>query len=172
MAAAAAVPLALFVAGTAISAYSAYEQGQIANQSADLQREQIREQQVQLRIQENQSSIERLKNLRRITAANEVLLGTRNISQGSGTANAIINQSYTDFQADETASKLNFMAKNVSLDTQRQGVELERQSRMMSAGTGFLTNEISLYNAVNLIPSSAAVKSTTPKNPFTINRNT
>lgn len=171
MAQGAVIPIALAAVAVGASVYSAYSQIDTANRAADLQREQIRQQQVQLRLQENQSSIERMKNLRAVLASQEVMLGERNISPASGSVRAIYNQDFVDFEEDDTASKLNYSAKRAALSVQNQGVNLEQQARKTSAVTGFFKDAASVGLAYYGIPSQNLVDKSAPKtNQFNLNR--
>ena len=141
---------------------SAYSQIKLAGQQADLQREQIRQQQVQLRLQQNQDSINRLKNLRSVLATEQVQLGARGIAPNSGSIRAIFQTNFDNFQQDENASKLNFLSKNVALDTQRQAVGLERNARVMSALNGLSKDAMSIGMAAYGMPSGSLVSASQP----------
>lgn len=169
--AAAAVPIALFAVSTGLNAVSAYGQIQTANEAANLQRQQIRQQQVQLRLQENQESIERMKNLQKIVATEIVQLGARNVSAGAGTHMALINQNFIDFEEDNTASKLNYLSKQVGLDVARKSVDMERRARVTNALIGFGKDTVGLGLAMYGMPSSSLVSKSAPsESPFNLNR--
>lgn len=171
MSAAASVPIALVALAGGLNAGSAYGQIQIANQARDLQYQQIRQQQVELRLQENQASIERMKKLRKVLATEQVMAGFRGISPGSGTARAAINTDFQNFEADETADKLNFLSKHVALDKQREQVRLERNARVLGSTFGFLRDSIGLGMNFYGLPSQSLVDLSMPKqNPFNLNR--
>lgn len=167
----AAIPIALLAVGTGLNAASAYGQIDAANRSRDLQLQQIRMQQVQLRLQENQESIERYKNLRKILATEQVQIGARNISPSSGSVRAIVNQNFVDFEEDQTASRLNYLSKQVGLDVQAQGVRNERNARVQQAVLGFGKDTVGLAMSFYGMPSGSLVDRSAPQNsPFNINR--
>lgn len=169
----AAAPIALMAITTGINAYSAYQQVETANKAAELQQRQIRQQQVQLRLQENQQSIARMKNLRQILATEQVQLGSRNISSASGSVRAIYQTNFTEFSQDETASKLNYLGKQTGLDTQGQMVELERGTRVKNAVLGYFQQQLHLGMAMSGMPSGSLVNATSPppgSSPFNLNR--
>lgn len=137
------------------SGVSAYEQINAANQSAALQAKQIREQQVQLRLQQNQSSIERMRKLEAVLATEEVTLGTRNISMGSGTANAMTLNSMKNFYEDENADQLNYGAKQIALSRQRDLVYIQRRAQVFNAVTGFVKEGANTVMSAYGVPSQS-----------------
>lgn len=151
--------LAPILAGASLvnSAFSTYEQIGLANQSAKMQQEEIREQQVQLRLQDNQAAIERIKKSRQILAAEEVNLGFRNISLSAGTGLAFTSQSIAEFQADEHASKLNLAAKQLALSRQSQLIKVQRSANVFNALTSGISNIVSTGLAYAAIPKSNLV---------------
>lgn len=155
------------------SGVSAYSQLQVANKSAAMQNQQIREQQVQLRLEENQASIERLKKLQSVLATEEVMLGTRNISAGSGTSMAIVTQNLSDFYADENADKLNYSAKQLALARQREAVYQARRAQVFSTVTGFVKEGantiISYYGVPSKSLIDASAKGTSAANGINVN---
>jgi len=139
------------------SGVSAYSQIQTANAAAELQQQQIREAQVQNRIQQNQASIERMKNLQKVLATEEVTFGARNISGASGTVRAFTMNNMADFFADENADKLNYGAKQVALGRQRQMVEQQRKAQVFNSYTGFAKEGASTVMAAYGVPSNSLV---------------
>jgi hypothetical protein len=141
------------------SGVSAYSQVQLANQSAEIQSEQIREQQVQLRLAENQSTLERQKKLQQTLATEEVMFGTRHIASGSGTILGIVSQNVHDFTQDENVSALNFGSKKMALAQQKQMVELQRKGQVFGAYTGLLkeasSTALSAAGALGGVPTGA-----------------
>ena len=154
-------PVTLVVAGSAISlvssGVSAYEQIQTANAAAKVQKQQIREQQVQLRLQEGQADVARLKQLQTTLATDEVMLGFRNISLGSGTATALASHNMAEYIADEHADKLNYASKNLALVRSSQLVGLQKNAQVMNAITGFGFQAGSTLLSASLVPSRGAV---------------
>lgn len=149
----------IVVAAAAISlissGVSAYEQISAANSAADMQAKQLREQQVQLRLQENQASIERMRRLEATLATEEVMLGARNISMGSGTANAFTINNMRNFYEDENADKLNFGAKQLALARQRELVYAQRRSQVFNAVTGFVKEGANAVMSAYGVPSQS-----------------
>lgn len=175
MTAAVAVPLLLSGVATGLNLYSAYGQMQAADDARELQLEQIRTQQVQLRLQENQSSIERMKKLRSIIATEEVTFGARNIAPESSNIRAIVSQNFENFEEDQTAERLNYAAKQHSLDIQSDSVNLTADVRKNNALLGFAQNEVSLGLSLSGYPSKSLLDSSAPvggsgNNPFNLNR--
>lgn len=139
------------------SGVSTYSQINAANQAADLQSKQIREQQVQLRLQENQTSIERMKKLQSVLATEEVTLGQRNIAMGAGTANAFTINSMHSFYEDENADKLNYGAKQLALARQRELVYSQRRSQVANAVTGFVKEGAGTVMMAYGVPSQSLI---------------
>lgn len=113
----------------------------VADDAAELQHEQIRQQQVQLRLQQNQAEIERLGKLRRVLATEQVQLGVRNIASTSGTIKAITEENLQAYLGDKNASKLNFLAKQQNLAIEDQQVDIRKRAQYISATSNFL-NEL------------------------------
>jgi len=135
------IEIAIIAAATTsliASGVSAYSQVQLANQSAEIQADQIREQQVQVRLQENEATIERQKKLQSVLATEEVTFGARGIAPGSGTIFGIVTQNIHDFNSDENISHLNARAKVGALAQQQQLVEMQRKAQVFGAYTGLL----------------------------------
>lgn len=147
-----AIAVSLVAAGA-----GAYGQITAANQAADLQAKQIREQQVQLRLQENQASIERQRKLQAILATEEVMLGQRNISAGSGTANAFTLNNMSRFYEDENADKLNYGAKQLALARQRDIVMTQRKAQVFSAITGAISQGAGAALMAYGVPSKSLI---------------
>lgn len=137
----------------ATNIFSAAEQSSYSDEAKQIQDSEIRNQQVQLRIQEAQSSTARLKNLQRVISSQEVIFGARNISPQSGSVRAIFNQDINNFDQDDQASKLNYMAKQSQLAYQEQGVDLEASARKSSAWLGAATGIIGSAMGAAKIPS-------------------
>jgi hypothetical protein len=106
-----------------------------ASKSATMQTRNVREQQVQLRLQQSQNSIERMKELQRVLAAEEVSFGERNISPASGSARALVTGSFNDFIADENADLLNYGAKQLALSRQKDLISLQKKAQIFGAVT-------------------------------------
>lgn len=155
--------LGLMVAGSGLLGADLYAQINTANQARDAQHQEIRDQQVQLRLQENQNSIERMKNLRSVLATEEVTLGERNISSASGTARALTNQNFVNFEEDETADRLNFAAKQNALNRQRRQVDLARNAQVVGTAIGFGKSIATMGMAVKGMPSQSLVDVSAPK---------
>ena len=139
------------------SGVSAYSQIQTANAAAELQQQQIREAQVQTRIQQNQASIERMKNLQKVLATEEVTFGARNISGASGTVKAFTMNNMADFFSDENADKLNYAAKQVAFGRQRQMVEQQRKAQVFNSYTGFAKEGAGTVMAAYGVPSDSLI---------------
>ncbi len=137
------------------SGVSGYSQIVTANKAAALQAKQIREQQVQLRLQENQASIERMKKLEAILATEEVTFGQRNISLGSGTANAFTLNNIHSFYEDENADKLNYGAKQLALSRQGELTKIQHKSQVFNAITGFVKEGAGTVMAAYGVPSKS-----------------
>jgi ABC-type transporter MlaC component len=112
------------------SAVSAAEQVQVANEEQNYELQQIREQSVQVRLQENQQTIARQKALERTLAAEEVSLGVRNIASTSGSVRALTFDHFGEFYADESASKLNLASKQLALMRQSKMIRQHRNTRV------------------------------------------
>jgi hypothetical protein len=139
------------------SGVSAYEQVQTANAAESMQADQIRQQQVQLRLQQNQASIERMKKLRSVLATEEVTFGARNISGASGTARAIVQTNMHEFYNDEDADKLNYAAKQVALARQQDMVWQQRRAQVFGAVTGFVKEGAGTVMAAYGVPSKSLI---------------
>ncbi len=139
-----AVPLALTTVATALNLGSAYGQANVANQSRALQEKQLREEQVQLRLQQNQASIERMKKLRSVLATTEVMAGQRGISPESSSLRAGYEFDIENFHQDETADALNYGAKNVKLQMEREQARQLRNAQLQGAMFGFAKDSLSL----------------------------
>jgi len=125
-----------------------YEQLGIASDAADLQHEQIRQQQVSLRLQQNQNEIVRMTQLRQILAQEQVTFGVRNIAPESGTIKAITEQNFQAFIMDENADKLNFMGKQQALNIQDKMVDVQKRAQYLSATAGFIHSMENIAGAV------------------------
>ena len=88
---------------------SATKQISLATKINKSEKETIRDQQVQLRIQENQQSLEQVDKLRHTIATSEVMIGARNIGAGLGSIELLNHKNY---QTDTELSGLNFNAKH------------------------------------------------------------
>lgn len=159
------IPIAVAAVSLVSSGVSAYSQINTANESAALQNKQIREQQVQLRLQQNQASIERLKKIQSVLATEEVMLGTRNISAGSGTSMAIATQNLNDFLQDENADKLNYSAKQLALVRQREAVNQQRRAQVFSTSTNFLRESTSTLMSAYSVPSNNLIDASAKRSP-------
>lgn len=111
-----------------------------AREAADLQKEQIREQQVQLRLQQNQNTIVRQQKLRQVIATEQVMAGVRGIDPASASLRAITAQNYVNFVQDETIDKINFGAKQQSLNLEKRMVNLRKHAQYMQATASLLNN--------------------------------
>lgn len=116
------------------------EQLSLAKEGAELQHEQIRQQQVALRLQQNQNEIGRMMQLRKVLAEEQVQLGVRGISAQSGTIKAITEQNLQAYIMDENADKLNFMTKQQSINIQDAMVDLNKRAQYLAATAGFIKN--------------------------------
>ncbi len=150
------VEIAIAVSLVAAGA-GAYGQITAANQAAELQAKQLREQQVQLRLQENQASLERMRKLEAVLATEEVMLGSRNISAGSGTANAFTISNMSHFYEDENADKLNYGAKQLALGRQIQLVQKQRKAQVFNAITGAISQGASTALMAYGVPSKSLI---------------
>jgi hypothetical protein len=139
------------------SGVSAYSQIQIANQSAEMQEKQIREQQVQLRLQENQSTIDRMKKLQQVLATEEVSLGVRHIAANSGSVRAVTMENMHNFIEDENADKLNYAAKQLALGRSITMVRQQRNAQVFGAATGFIKEGAGTVMAVYGVPSQSLI---------------
>jgi len=108
-----------------------------------------------LRLQQNQQSIERMKKLQAVLATEEVTLGQRNISMGSGTANAFTLNNMHNFYDDENADRLNYGAKQVALVRQRELVYQQRRAQVLNAVTGFVREGAGTVMAAYGVPSQS-----------------
>lgn len=151
------------IAGTAAavslitSGVSVYEQIKTANAATALQNDNIRQQQVQLRLQENQASIERMKKLQQVLATEEVTLGTRNISGSSGTALAFTKNNMEEFFADENADKLNYSAKQLALSRQQELNYQQRRATVFNAVTGFVKEGANTVMSYYQLPGKSLI---------------
>lgn len=139
------------------SGASAYQQIQTANKSAEMQATQIREQQVQTRLQQNQNSIERMKKLQQVLATEEVTFGARNISGASGTVRALVSTNMAEFYSDEHADRLNFGAKQVALARQKEMVWMNRRAQVFNAVTGFVKEGANTVMSAAGVPSESLI---------------
>lgn len=114
---------------------SAANEIQLANETNKLEKDEIRNQQVQLRIQENQQSLERVDKLRRTIATSEVMLGARNIGAGVG---AIELENEANYLNDTELANLNFSAKQRSLKTQLILSDKRKDATKMQSILGFV----------------------------------
>lgn len=130
-----------------------YEQLKTAKDAAKVEHDQIRQQQVQLRLQENQNQLARMQQLRKVLAAEEVQFGTRNIAPTSGTIRAITEQNFVNYMQDETAERLNFMAKRQNLNIEDRMVNVRKRAAYIGATAGFLKD---VENAVITVSSAGA----------------
>lgn len=115
-----------------------YQEIQTARDAADLQKAQIREQQVSLRLQENQGDIARQQQLRQVLATEQVQMGVRNIAPTSGTIKAITQQNFTNYLHDEMADKLNYMAKQQALGIQTKQTDVQKRAQEINSSANFL----------------------------------
>ena len=120
------------------SGVSAYSQVQTANETQRIQADNIREEQLQLRLQQNQNSIERMKKLQQVLATEEISFGLRNIAPGSGSARAVTIKDVSNFYEDENADRLNFGAKQLALARQGQLNRITRNATVFNAYTGLV----------------------------------
>lgn len=134
---------------------SSYEQTQAANNAADTEARQVRDQQVQLRLQQNQNSIERMTKLRQVLATEEVTFGERNISMGSGTVRAITQEDMDNFYADENADKLNYASKSLALARQRDLAYEQAKAEKISAVAGFVRQGAGAVMAAYGVPNQS-----------------
>ncbi len=137
------------------SGVSAYEQVQTANQAASMQAQQLREQAVQLRLQQNQQSLNRISNLRKVLATEEVSFGAKNISGASGTVQAITMENMHNFYEDENADQLNYGAKQLAITRQTAMVWQQRRAQVFGAVTGFVKEGASTVMAAYGVPSQS-----------------
>jgi hypothetical protein len=110
----------------------------VADDAADLQHDQIRQQQVQLRLQQNEREIARMDQLRGVLASQEVMAGVKNISSASGTIRAITEHNIQEYLKDDTADKLNFMAKRQALNIEDRQVDVRKRAQYLQATAGFM----------------------------------
>lgn len=115
-----------------------YEQAKLTGDSADLEHQQIREQQVQLRLQQNQGEIMRQQELRQVLANEQVEMGFRNIAGPSGTIRAITQLNFSNYLQDKNADTLNYLGKQRALELQNRMVDLHARSQYISETAGFM----------------------------------
>lgn len=115
-----------------------YEQLKVAGEAADLQKDQIRQQQVELRLQQNQSELVRINKLRHVLATEEVQLGVRNVSPLAGTSRALTEENFQNFLADQNANSLNYAAKQQRLNIALKQVDVQKRAQYIAATAGFV----------------------------------
>lgn len=139
------------------SGLSAYSQINAANQAAETQADQIRMQMVQTRLQQNQASISRMKNLEHVLASQEVSFGVKNIAPGSSGQRGLTQESYHNFLDDENADKLNYAAKQMALARQQQLVWMNRKAQVFGAVTGALKEGAGTVMGAYGVPSKSLI---------------
>lgn len=159
-------------ASLATSAVSAFGQVQAERDAEDLQQKQIREQSVQLRLQQNQETIERQRKLEQVLAAEQVSLATRNIAPTSGSVRAISLRNFHEFYEDEHASQLNYAARQLALVRQSKIVTTARNAQIFNTITNLASETGRTYYDYVKIPSKSLVDKTKPQlpSPFDLNR--
>ena len=129
--------MTIAVAATALAVGSSVASfaGQInaANQAAEAREAQIREEQVGLRLQQTQRSIDRLNKVRQTLASATVQSGVRGIDPSSASLRAITEDTLQNYQNDEEMDRLNFGQKKVATDWSLANSETRRNATYFSA---------------------------------------
>lgn len=161
-------------ASLATSAVSAVGQVAAENEAEDLQQRQIRQQSVQLRLQQNQEMIERQRKLEQVLAAEQVSLATRNIAPTSGSVRAVSLGNFRNFYEDEHASQLNYAAKQLALARQSKLVTTMRNAQIFGTVTNLAATTASTYYDYYKIPGKSLVDTSKrladQSSPFNLNR--
>lgn len=126
---------ALNIASGGLSIFSAIASANTANEANNLRQQEIREQSVQLRLQENQASLARLATLRKTLAQEEVMFGARGIAPGSATIRAISMENMHEFYKDEDADRLNYASKQLALARQSDISNVQRNASLLNSFT-------------------------------------
>ena len=157
------IPAIVTLASLAVTTVSTAAQVSIANDAADLKQQQLRQQSVELRIQENQSTVERQKKMAHVLAAEEISAGMRGISAQSGSVRALSMENMSNFLADENASGLNNASKQLALRRQGQLVQLDKNAQVfnsISSGVRDASKTVISYKDIpnrNLVDASRKI---------------
>ena len=127
-----------------------------------------RREQVQLRIQESQESVSRMRDMERLLASEEVQLGVRNISPASGTARAITQESIINFREDEQAASLNYASRQLALLKQNMIMQKEVGANQFAIATNAGKEVLNVGMAEFRRPGSTLLNQST-KTPY-VNR--
>jgi len=130
--------VAAAVTEVAAGGYSAYREIKSANQEKNIELDEVRQQQLQLRLQQNEDSIIRTNQLRETLATQEVQYGVSGVAPTGGNAHAIIEKQLSDFVDDEDMQNLNFASKQMTLSSKERQVQLKVQAAKVQAVTGFV----------------------------------
>ncbi len=133
------------VAGSLITSaaglgFNLFAQGQ----AAKIQEKAMRNQQVALRIQQAEASLQNMDQLERVLARQEVMAGTRHIAPSSGSLQALTNETFAEYDRIEDVNKLNFNTKQLSLTDAALANSYERRNNMVKAGLGFAESALTL----------------------------
>lgn len=152
-----AIVLAAAAVSLISSGISAYGQIQTANESAKIQADQIRQQKLQVRLQQNQASLERMSKLEKTLATTQVAFGSRNIAGGSSGERGLTQENYHNFLDDEEAAKLNGASQQMALARQMQLNEMQRKAQVFNAGLGFIKESANTVMSVYGVPSQSLI---------------
>lgn len=140
-----AMGMGTLVAGSLITSaaglgFNLFAQGQ----AAKIQEKAMRNQQVALRIQQAEASLQNMDQLERVLARQEVMAGTRHIAPSSGSLQALTNETFAEYDRIEDVNKLNFNTKQLSLTDAALANSYERRNNMVKAGLGFAESALTL----------------------------
>ena len=149
------LPVVLAAIGAGASVAGFVGQVQAARSADEARSAQLREQQVQLRLQQNQRSLARGKLLRQTLATAAVQSSVRGISPNSSTLRAITEDSLQSFMEDENMDKLNFGAKQVQTDWGLANSRTQRNAEIFAATTQLGMNVAKVGFSYAQVPNSS-----------------
>jgi hypothetical protein len=135
-------------ASIGVGAYSAIREQELNDQALQFKQEQIRSQQVQLRLQDVQQSIAEQTKLRQTIATTMVMAGSRGISPASSSIRAIFEHDYSQYDEDKDARRLNLSEKELGLNFEDENARLSNEATTTNIWTNFgksVANSAMLY---------------------------
>lgn len=131
------IELAAMAITGGIDAAGAYEKTELAEEQESYNEARIRNEQVQLRLQDTQNAIQRADQLRQVIATTTVQEAYRGLGASSGSVRGIFEQDFKKYDEDEAAANLNLQSKLTNLNISEIAGKMSEHAQIADAWLGF-----------------------------------
>lgn len=142
--------LAMQAAGMVTDYLGAKNQAQLMKLGMKVQEAGFETNLAQTQLESADASLQSMKQLRQTIGTQIAVFSARGTSTGSGSANSILNQSFSNFNTDERVRRLNLLSKQNQISGSRVMSNLQYSSDTSKLWQGFASR------TVNKFPSSVS----------------